>query len=74
MEDKAKELSIEAKKNYDKYVASLTEANKNREDAIEKQTKLLNLYQTFEEKDGELLINLLKEIHKRKTKKKKKII
>ena len=66
LEDKAKELSIEAKKNYDKYVASLTEANKNREDAIEKQTKLLNLYQTFEEKDGELLINLLKEIHKRK--------
>ena len=32
LEDKAKELSIEAKKNYDKYVASLTEANKNRPD------------------------------------------
>ena len=66
LEDKAKELLNEAKKNYDKYIISLKEANKNREESIEKQKKLLNLYQSLEEKDGELLTNLLKDIYTRK--------
>ena len=63
MEDKAKSLLDEAKKNYDKYTTSLKDANKNREDCIEKQKQLINLYQNFEEKDGELLTNILKEIY-----------
>ena len=63
MEDKAKSLLDEAKKNYDKYITSLKDANKNREDCIEKQKQLINLYQNFEEKDGELLTNILKEIY-----------
>jgi hypothetical protein len=53
----------EAKKNYDKYLTSLKDANKNREDTIEKQKQLINLYQSLEEKDGELLTNILKEIY-----------
>ena len=65
MEDKAKSLLDEAKKNYDKYLTSLKDANKNREDTIEKQKQLINLYQNFEEKDGELLTNMLKEIYNR---------
>ena len=66
LEDKAKELLNEAKKNYDKYILSLKDANKNREESIDKQIKLLNLYQSFEEKDGNFLINLLKDIYTRK--------
>ena len=65
MEDKAKGLLDEAKKNYEKYLTSLKDANKNREDTIEKQKQLINLYQNFEEKDGELLTNMLKEIYNR---------
>ena len=65
MEDKAKGLLDEAKKNYEKYLTSLKDANKNREDTIEKQKQLINLYQNFEEKDGELLTNILKEIYNR---------
>ena len=63
LEDKAKSLLDEAKKNYDKYLTSLKDANKNREDTIEKQKQLINLYQSLEEKDGELLTNILKEIY-----------
>jgi hypothetical protein len=69
LEDKAKELLNEAKKNYDKYIACLKDANKNREESIEKQKQLIKLYQTFEEKDGELISNLLKAIYNRKREK-----
>ncbi len=65
LEDKAKELLNEAKKNYDKYLVSLKDTNKNREESIDKQIKLIKLYQSFEEKDGELITNLLKDIYKR---------
>ncbi len=65
MEDKAKELLDEAKKNYEKYTASLKDANNNREESIDRQIKLINLYKTFEEKDGEILNNMLKELYNR---------
>ena len=63
LEDKAKELLNEAKKNYDKYIASLNDANRNREESIDKQLNLIQLYKSFEEKDGELITNLLKDIY-----------
>ena len=69
LEDKAKELLNEAKKNYDKYIACLKDANKNREESIEKQKQLIKLYQTFEEKDGELISSLLKAIYNRQREK-----
>lgn len=59
LEDKAKELLLEAKKYYDKYSNSVKEVNKNREESIEKQSNLLKLYQNLELKDGEYLINIL---------------
>ena len=65
MEDKAKELLDEAKKNYEKYTTSLKDANNNREESIDRQIKLINLYKTFEEKDGEILNNMLKELYNR---------
>ena len=65
LEDKAKELLIEAKKNYDKYIASVKDANKNREDSIEKQKNNLKLYQFFEAKDGELITNLMNSLYSR---------
>ena len=65
LEDKAKELLNESKKNYDKYLLSLKDTNKNREESIDKQIKLIKLYQSFEEKDGELITNLLNDIYKR---------
>ena len=69
LEDKAKELLNEEKKNYDKYIACLKDANKNREESIEKQKQLIKLYQTFEEKDGELISSLLKAIYNRQREK-----
>ena len=66
LEDKSKELLNEAKKNYDKYIASLKEANRNREESIERQKQLIKLYQTLEEKDGEIISNLLKIIYNKK--------
>ena len=69
LEDKAKELLNEDKKNYDKYIACLKDANKNREESIEKQKQLIKLYQTFEEKDGELISSLLKAIYNRQREK-----
>ena len=69
LEDKAKELLNEAKKNYDKYIACLKDANKNREESIEKQKQLIKLDQTFEEKDGELISSLLKAIYNRQREK-----
>ena len=66
LEDKSKELLNEAKKNYDKYIASLKEANRNREESIERQKQLITLYQTLEEKDGEIISNLLKIIYNKK--------
>ena len=65
LEDKAKELLVEAKKNYDKYANSVHEADKNREDSIEKQTNILKLYQYYEQKDGELITNILNDIYNR---------
>ena len=66
LEDKSKELLNESRKNYDKYIASLKEANKNREESIERQKQLIKLYQSLEEKDGELISNLLKIIYNKK--------
>ena len=66
LEDKSKELLNESRKNYDKYIASLKEANKNREESIERQKQLIKLYKTLEEKDGELITNLLKIIYNKK--------
>ena len=65
-EDKSKELLNEAKKNYDKYIASLKEANRNREESIERQKQIIKLYQALEEKDGEVISNLLKIIYNKK--------
>ena len=65
LEDKAKELLIEAKKNLDKYSVSVREANKNREDAIEKQTNILKLYEYLESKDGELISNIFNSLYNR---------
>ena len=65
LEDKARELLNESKKNYDKYLISLKDANKNREESIDKQIKLIKLYQSFEEKDGELITNFLKDLYNR---------
>ena len=65
LEDKARELLNEAKKNYDKYLISLKDTNKNREESIDKQIKLIKLYESFEEKDGELITNLIKDIYNR---------
>ena len=65
LEDKAKELLNEAKKNYDKYLISLKDTNKIREESINKQIQLIKLFQSFEEKDGELITNLLKDIYNR---------
>ena len=62
LEDKAKELLIEAKKNLDKYTICVKDANKNREEAIEKQTNILKLYQNLETKDGELITNLITDL------------
>ena len=66
LEDKSKELLYEAKKNYDKYIASLKEANRNREESIERQKQIIKLYQALEEKDGEVISNLLKIIYNKK--------
>ena len=66
LEDKSKELLNESRKNYDKYIASLKEANKNREESIERQKQLIKLYHSLEEKDGELISNLLKIIYNKK--------
>ena len=65
LEDKAKELLIEAKKNLDKYATCVKDANKNREEAIERQKNILNLYQSLETKDGELINNLMTDLYKR---------
>ena len=65
LDAKAKELLNEAKKNYDKYLISLKETNKNREESINKQIQLIKLFESFEEKDGELITNLMKDIYNR---------
>ena len=60
LEDKAKELLNEAKKNYDKYINCIKETNKSREESIEKQKNFWKIIQSLEEKDGEFIVNLLK--------------
>ena len=65
LEDKAKELLYDAKKNYDKYLFSVQDSNKNREESIETQIKILKLYQYFETMDGEMITNLLNDLYKR---------
>ena len=65
LEDKAKELLIEAKKNLDKYSISLKDANKNREEVIEKQANLLKLYEELETKDGGLITNIFISLYNR---------
>ena len=51
LEQKSLESLIEAKKNEEKYVELLKEANLNREDDIKKQYELLNFYKEMEYKD-----------------------
>ena len=65
LEDKAKELLVEAKKNLDKYSISVKDANKNREESIEKQTNILKLYKELETKDGQLVSNIMNDYYKR---------
>ena len=65
LEDKAKELLLDAKKNLDKYSSSIVEANKDREETIEKQTNLLKLYQFLETQDGEFINNCIADIYNR---------
>lgn len=65
LEDKAKELLVEAKKNLDKYSISAKDANKNREESIEKQTNILKLYKELETKDGQLVNNIMTDYYKR---------
>ena len=65
LEDKAKELLVEAKKNLDKYSISVRDANKNREESIEKQTNILKLYKELETKDGQLVSNIMNDYYKR---------
>ena len=65
LEDKAKELLVEAKKNLDKYSISVRDANKNREESIEKQTNILKLYKELETKDGQLVNNIMTDYYKR---------
>ena len=65
LEDKAKELLVEAKKNLDKYSISVRDANKNREESIEKQTNILKLYKELETKDGQLVNNIMNDYYKR---------
>ena len=65
LEDKAKELLVEAKKNLDKYSISVKDANKNREESIEKQTNILKLYKELETKDGQLVNNIMNDYYKR---------
>lgn len=65
LEDKAKELLVEAKKNLDKYSIVVKDANKNREESIEKQTNILKLYKELETKDGQLVNNIMTDYYKR---------
>ena len=65
LEDKAKELLIEAKKNLDRYSISIRDANKNREESIEKQSNILKLYQNLDSKDGELITSIMNELYNR---------
>ena len=65
LEDKAKELLVEAKKNLDKYSISVKDANKNREESIEKQSNILKLYKELETKDGQLVNNIMNDYYKR---------
>ena len=65
LEDKAKELLVEAKKNLDKYSISVKDSNKNREESIEKQSNILKLYKELETKDGQLVNNIMTDYYKR---------
>ena len=65
LEDKSQDLLIEAKKNLDKYSATVREANKNREETIDKQVKILKLYNSFEILDGELIKTIVTDIYTR---------
>lgn len=65
LEDKSQDLLIEAKKNLDKYSATVREANKNREETIDKQVKILKLYNSFEILDGELIKTIVSDIYTR---------
>ena len=60
LENNAKDLLNEAKKNYDKYLNCIKETNKSREESIEKQKNFWKIIQSLEEKDGEFIVNLLK--------------
>ena len=65
LEDKAKELLVEAKKNLDKYSISIRDANKNREESIEKQSNILKMYQSLDLKDGELITSIMNDLYNR---------
>ena len=65
MEDKSKEMLLDAKKNLDKYSMSIREANKCREESIERQSILLKMYENLDAKDGEFIIGLFNDIYNR---------
>ena len=65
LENNAKDLLNEAKKNYDKYLNCIKETNKSREESIEKQKNFWKIIQSLEEKDGEFIVNLLKSYYNR---------
>ena len=65
LENNAKDLLNEAKKNYDKYLYCIKETNKSREESIEKQKNFWKIIQSLEEKDGEFIVNLLKSYYNR---------
>jgi len=65
LEDKSRDLLLDAKKNLDKYSATVRDANKSREEAIDKQAKNLKLYNELEIKDGVFLTKIINEMYNR---------
>ena len=75
MEGKSKDLLVDSKKIYDKYISNLNDANKNREESIKRQETYFNFVQNLEAEDGKILsqtfndvIKILKEQNEEKTK------
>ena len=65
LEDKSHDLLLDAKKNLDKYSAAVRDANKSREEAIDKQAKNLKLYNELEVKDGIFITKIVNDMYNR---------
>jgi len=65
LEDKSHDLLLDAKKNLDKYSATVRDANKSREEAIDKQAKNLKLYNELEVKDGIFITKIVNDMYNR---------